>query len=144
MSHLAHIVKLKSALIMQGIVNPNSQADIAQTAYVKALINVNGANKLNEDTCINFNQWILSYWNETTPVKGNLVASQVGQFFRNISNLFNQTLTSNVAILTVVPKVETTVDFDYTELSEYKELVQSLIDEANKKLPQFTATETIV
>lgn len=143
MSHLAHIVKLKENLIQLGVTSPQVQTNIAQTAYTKALINVNGSNKLDEKTCIEFNRYILSYWNEVTPVKGNLIASQVGSFFRSMDALFNTTIVDDVALIRIVPGVEEVGDVKYTELETYSSLVQVLIDEANHKLPQFTSTNQI-
>lgn len=143
MSHLAHIVKLKQDLLTEGVVSPEVQADIAQSAYVKALINVNGAHCLDEKDCIGFNRWILSYWNEVTPNKGHYISKQVGDFFRNLSQLFNKTITADVAILPTAPTVEGAGDVKYTDLPSYLALVQTLIDEANHKLPQYTETSQI-
>lgn len=143
MSHLAHIVKLKQDLITQGVVNPTAQADIVQTAYAKALINVGGSNKLDEPVRIKFNQWILSYWNEVTPNKGNLIAAHVGNFFRAVDQMFNKTLVEDVAILPTVPHIEEAGEVEYTKLGSYGDLVQILIDEANHKLPQFKETNQV-
>ncbi len=143
MSHLAHIVNLKKDLIEAGVTNPQVQIEIVQTAYTKALINVDGSNKLDEPTCISFNRWILSYWNEVTPNKGNLIAAQVGNFFRGIDQLYNKTLTGDVVIIKITPTVEAAGDVKYTEFESYEALVQILIDEANHKLPQFTETNQI-
>lgn len=143
MSHLAHIVKLKAALIVEGIADPYKQIDIVQTAYIKALINVNGANNLDEKTCVGFNQWILSYWNEVTPVKGNLIAVKVGSFFRGMTDIFNKAITGDVVILPVVDKVETPEGTDYLKLEEYESLIATLIYEANHKLSQYVETQQI-
>lgn len=143
MSHLAHIVKLKERLIAEGVLHPQQHVDIAQTAYTKALIAVNGGNKLDEQTCINFNRYILSYWNEVTPVNGNLVMSQVGQFFRGLQQTLNAVNVADVMVIKITPRVETPGDVDYTKLEPYEALVQILIDEANHKLPKFTSTNHI-
>lgn len=143
MSHLAHIVKLKERLITEGVLHPQQHIDIAQTAYTKALIAVNGGNKLDEQTCINFNRYILSYWNEITPVNGNLVMSQVGQFFRGLQQSLNAVNVGDVIVIKVTPRVETPEALDYTKLEPYEALIQILIDEANCKLPQFTETNKI-
>lgn len=144
MSHLAHIVKLKESLIKEGILHPQQHIDIAQTAYTKALITVCGANKLNEQTRINFNRFILSYWNEVTPVNGNMVLAQVGQFFRSLQQSLNSTLVDDVIVIKITPRVETEGEKDYTKLESYSALVQILIDEANRKLQKFTETSQIV
>lgn len=143
MSHLAHIVKLKERLIAEGVLHPQQHIDIAQTAYTKALIAVNGGNNLDEQTCINFNRHILSYWNEITPVNGNLVMAQVGQFFRGLQQSLNTVNTGDVIVIKITPRVETPGDVDYTKLEPYEALIQILIDEANRKLPQFTETNQI-
>lgn len=144
MSHLAHIVKLKERLIAEGVLHPQQHIDIAQTAYTKALLAVNGGNKLDEQTCIAFNRYILSYWNEVTPVNGNLVLSQVGQFFRNLQQSLNTVNVGDSIVIKITPRVETPEDFDYTKLEPYEALIQILIDEANRKLPKFTETNQIV
>lgn len=144
MSHLAHIVKLKQNLIAEGVTNPEIQIAIARTAYVKALITVNCANKLDEEKCIEFNRYVLSYWNETTPVNGLLVMKMIGDFFRKMESFLKQTFVDNELKLEVTPVVENPADLDYTKLEPYQSLVQQLVDEANFKLPQFMETEQIV
>lgn len=144
MSHLAHIVKFKQDLIAHGVVNPAVQADVVQTAYSKALLNVTGSFDMDDDTRFKFARWILSYWNQVTPNKGNLIVSQVGDFFRNLRQVFNKTIVDDVVILPIVPHVEAAGDVKYTEFDSYGSLVQILIDEANHKLPQFKETNQIV
>ncbi|UQT02838.1 hypothetical protein SUREIYA_02430 [Serratia phage vB_SmaM-Sureiya] len=144
MSHLAHIVKLKQNLIAEGVTNPETQIAIARTAYVKALITVNTSNKLDEEQCIEFNRYVLSYWNETTPVNGLIVMKTIGDFFRNLDNFLQHTFTDCVLKIQIVPYVENPADLEYTELETYKSLVQQLVDEANYKLPQFMETDQIV
>lgn len=143
MSHLAHIVKLKQDLLTQGVVNPEVQINIAQTAYTKALLNVTGAIDMKEETRIAFTRWILAYWNDVTPNKGNLILSQLGDVYRNLKKTFNETITSDVVILKITPTIEAAGDVKYTELGSYADLVQTLVDEARHKLPQFTDTNII-
>lgn len=143
MSHLTHIVKLKQELIAFGVNDPEKQVDIVQTAYTKALINVNGANKLTAPVCRDFNNYILSYWNEVTPNKGNLIKTQIGHFFVNLDNLFNKTIVDDVSVITIVPRIEDVNDVKYTEFETYKDLVKTLIDEANHKLAKFIETNQI-
>lgn len=135
MSHLDHIVKLKQELISKGVTNAQKQIDVARTCYVKALIAVNCGQKLDEPDCIDFNKYILSYWNETTPVAGHMVMTMVGNFFRNLQKCTGTIFTGDKVEIEVTPKVEG-VEIDYTELETYKQVIQTLIDEANHKLAQ--------
>lgn len=143
MSHLAHIVKLKQDLIGLGVVNPEVQINIVQTAYTKALLNTTGAVEMTDEVRYGFARWILAYWNDVTPNKGNLILAQVGDFYRNLKQVFNQTLTGDVVILKITPTVEAAGDVKYTELDSYSALVQTLIDEARHKLPQYQETAQI-
>lgn len=143
MSHLAHIVKLKQDLIGLGVVSPETQINIVQTAYSKALLNVTGAIEMTDEVRYGFVRWILSYWNDVTPNKGNLILAQVADFYRNLDRIFNETLTGDVVILKVTPTVEAAGDVKYTELDSYGALVQTLVDEARHKLPQYTETNSI-
>ena len=143
MSHLAHIVKLKQDLIANKVVAPADQIAVVRTAYVKALINVNAVNKLDEDQCINFNRFVLGYWNEVTPVNGPLVMAMIGKFFRSFEAFVASTITANTLEIQVVDKVEG-VDFKWEELDSYRELVQTLIAEGKHKLEQFLPTDNIV
>lgn len=143
MSHLDHIVKLKQELIGAEVMNPQSQIDIVRTTYVKALVSVASSNKMSENDRIEFSKYILSYWNETTPVAGHVVMTFVGQFFRTLESKLNGVLTDNELVVEVAPQVED-VKFKYSELDSYKTLIQTLIDEANKKLPSFLETSRIV
>lgn len=142
MSHLDHIVKFKQDLIAQGVTNPVKQIEAVRTSYVKALITVNQAHKLTEDQCVDFNRFVLGYWNETTPVAGHMVMTQVGQFFRNLHKAICTAFTNSTVEIEVTPKIEG-VDEKYTELGSYKMLVETLIEEANHKLAQYLETETI-
>jgi hypothetical protein len=144
MSHLAHIVKLKQDLIGLGVMSPDVQVEVVQTAYSKALLNVTGSFTMTDEERFKFIRWILSYWNNVTPNKGNLIASQVADFYRNLKQVFNKTITEDVVILKIVPHVEAAGDVKYIELESYAALVQTLIDEANHKLPQFKETNQIV
>lgn len=140
MSHLAHIVKFKQALISEGLTDPNLQVELVRTSYVKALITVGYANKLNEEQCIQFNRYILSYWNEVTPVNGLLVMTMIGNFCRALEAALNRPFTFNKLKLDVVPKIETPIESKWEDLESYQALVQTLVDEANHKLPQFMET----
>lgn len=143
MSHLAHIVKLKQALISEGITNPEMQIAVVRTCYVKALITVNSANKLDEEKCIEFNRYILSYWNEVTPVNGLVVMSMIGNFFRALEKAMNHMFTDNKLEIDITPKVELPLEVDYQKLDAYAGVIQTLIDEANFKLPQFMETSQV-
>jgi hypothetical protein len=137
MSHLAHIVKLKQALIVEGINAPGTQDAIAQTAYTKALINVTGCPKISDEVRYGFAKWILSYWNNVVPNKGNLVLAQLGGFSRKLNESLSCVLTGDVIVIPVVDKVTGTDDVDYTKLEAYAELIQTLVDEANKHFAQY-------
>lgn len=139
MSHLDHIVKLKQELIREGIVCPNAQSDIATGAYAKALITHSAKNEMSEDQRIAFHKYILSYWNETTPNKGHVILATVGNFCRALRRCVAGTLTANELVLPVVPEVEGVAAKKYIELPSYAMLIETLVAEADKKLPQFLA-----
>lgn len=143
MSHLAHIVKLKQNLMELGVNNPEVQIDIVQTAYTKALLNVTGSIEMDEQTRFKFARWILSYWNNVAPNKGNLVVAQMGDFYRSLKQVFNKPIVSDVVILSITPTVEAAGDVKYTDLGTYADLVQTLIDEAHHRLSQFKETNQI-
>lgn len=144
MSHLAHIVKLKGDLIAEGVSSPEQQIAIAQTTYVKALITVASGNKLDVDARVAFNKYVLSYWNETTPVNGLLVITAINNFYRDLANAINNVFVEDKIKLDVTGKVETPLNTKYTELESYRALIQTLVDDANQKLPQFTATNQLI
>lgn len=144
MSHLAHIVEFKKSLITEGITNPDLQIQLVRTAYVKALITVGNANKLDKQQCIDFNRFVLGYWNETTPVNGLAVAAAVGAFYRKLEGFLNNTFTDNELNIDIVDKVELPLEVKYTELETYRNLVQTLVDEANHKLPQYIEVAQVI
>lgn len=141
MSHLAHIVKLKKDLIDAGVTSPAVQVEVVQTAYVKALITQNVKAKLNEDQCIDFNRYVLSYWNETTPNAGHAILVQIGNFFRKLAAVTDDLLIDNSVKLEVTPAVKDAGEAKYTELASYRDLIQTLVDEANHKLQHFLAVQ---
>lgn len=139
MSHLDHIVKLKQELIREEILAPEVQSEIATGAYVKALITHAAKHEMCEDERIAFHKYILSYWNETTPNKGHLILAQVGNFFRCMRRCVSGVLTSNELVVEVVPAIKGVADKKYIELPSYAMLIETLVAEADKKLPQFKA-----
>lgn len=136
MSHLAHIVKLKQDLIANDVTDPSVQIHIVRTAYVKALINIGTVNKLDEDTCIDFNRYVLGYWNETTPVDGALVMNTIGRFFRAMDAFLRSTITANTMEIPIVEGPEG-VKYKWEQLESYSSLVSTLIKEATHKLEHF-------
>uniref|UniRef100_A0AAU8KX74 Uncharacterized protein n=1 Tax=Pantoea phage Survivor TaxID=3232176 RepID=A0AAU8KX74_9CAUD len=144
MSHLDHIVRLKQELIREGINEPEVQIEIARGAYVKALITHACKHDMCEDERIAFHKYILSYWNETTPVQGHVVLSQVGNFFRALKKCVDGVLISNDIKLEVIPAVKGAGEKKYTELATYSLLIETLLAEADHKLPQFNASRVEV
>lgn len=143
MSHLQHIVRFKQSLLSEGISAPDLQIEIVRTAYVKALITIGYGNNLNQEQCIQFNRYILSYWNEVTPVNGLLVMTMVGNFCRALKAHLERPFTENKLKLEVCPKIELPIECKWDELETYKDLVQTLVDEANHKLPGFLETAEV-
>lgn len=143
MSHLQHIVLLKQDLISNDVNGPVQQAAIARTAYVKALIHINAVNKLDEEQRNAFNRFVLGYWNEVTPVNGQLVVSAINRFFYNLESFLAKSFTANTLEVPVVEAVED-VKFKWEELDTYRNLVQTLVTEGNHKLAQFMPTDNIV
>lgn len=143
MSHLAHIVALKQALISNGVTNPVAQIEIVRTCYVKALISVHQQNPMPEQKCWDYTRYILSYWNETTPVEGNKVISEIGNFLRALENALNGTIVDNKLKLVITPVPEG-VEFDFTKLEQYASVINTLKAEAIKKLSQFEGKEQLI
>lgn len=143
MSHLAHIVKLKQALIAEGVTSPAVQDAIVQTAYTKALINVVGCPKLTDDARYGFARWILSYWNDVVPNKGNLILAQLGGFFRKLNQSLTEVLVGDVVVIPVVEKASGADDVDYTKFESYAELIQTLVKEAGQKFTQYQETTAV-
>lgn len=90
MSHLAHTVKLKTALLAAGITDPNEQKAVVENAYVRALLKYlftyeyvfNGFTKEAEAHLYNR----LSKWNEISPINGPLIVERLKAELRGLRN----------------------------------------------------------
>jgi hypothetical protein len=140
MSHLAHIVKYKERLINNGICDPNTQIKIVQTCYVKALISIAAINKLSSTNMTKFNNYILSYWNETTPVDGFLVNSLVARFYHELETSLIKMDQGERLIVSVIPAIDVPEGIDYYTIDGYTAIIDTLKIEATCKLNEFLET----
>lgn len=133
MSHLAHIVTFKKTLIADGITDPKLQIDLTRSAYVRALIALKcKANIDNKDYKPFFNH-VLSYWNETSPVAGSLVVSEVIHFFAVLDKALNNVGEVEVIQVPVTTAPELPDGKKLTEMVSYTDLVTALMTEASDK-----------
>lgn len=143
MSHLAHIVALKQALIAEGVTNPVKQIEVVRTCYVKALISIEAINKLPEQQCFDFFRFVLGYWNEVTPVDGHAVVGTIANFCRAMDEALKGCITDDKLNVTISEKPEG-VSFDYTKLSQYADVINTLRTEATFKLSEFLGKEQLL
>ena len=133
MSHLAHIVTFKKTLIADGITDPKLQIDLTRSAYVRALIALKcKANIDNKDYKSFFNH-VLSYWNETSPVAGSLVVSEVIHFFAVLDKTLSNVGEVEVIQVPVTTAPELPDGKKLTEMASYTDLVNALLVEASEK-----------
>lgn len=136
MSHLAKIVAVKEQLIKGGITNPTKQAAIVRTAYVRALYIFHRAHFGRPHQCRAFNEYILNYWNETSPIQGNLILAMY-QSFEGRMNTALLTVGKTMKVDVEITPCEEAGDLNYVELPGYQELVDTLLGECNHKKPQY-------
>ena len=133
MSHLAHIVTFKKTLIADGITDPKLQIDLTRSAYVRALISLKHKSTIDGKDFKPFCSHVLSYWNETSPVAGSLVVSEVIHFFAVLDKALNNVGEVEVIQVPVTTAPELTEGKKLTEMASYTDLVTALMTEASDK-----------
>lgn len=131
MSHLAHINTFKVALINAEITSPQEQTDLVRSAYVLALVRVIHSKGIPVEDRRDFLCHVLSYWNETFPVEGNLVIHRVMQFFQELDTRLN-TLNGNLYVPLIHSDLLTKCP-TFSEMDGYQSLVNCLFEEASRK-----------
>ncbi|QDB70261.1 hypothetical protein CF8_0093 [Aeromonas phage CF8] len=137
MSHLTHIVAVKQSLIALGVTDPTKQIDIVRTAYVRALFSAKSQLNVPSEYQGDFYRYMLSYWNETHPVAGNLVVAEITRFNGQL-----QSAIDNIGSLEKIKVEIAPVEYEgkVTEIAGYKELVDTLVGESAHKYPHFKST----
>lgn len=136
MSHLAHIITVKKSLNTAGITSIEEQERIVTSAYIKTLIRVRNHNKNMEVPYDDFMRRILSYWNETYPVKGGVIITCVNKFFIDLNSAVNDNVESS-SIVVGIPGCDFESDIKSEDIDGYKTLIETLYSEANRKLDVF-------
>lgn len=134
MSHLAHIITVKKALIDLGVTNPVDQIAICRTAYVRALAMFQNRGRLPKDQHADFYTQILSYWNEVTPVQGNLVIAELRRFNAEMTAALLGLGHLDAISVEITPIAELQGKVKISEIPGYKELVDILSAEAEEQL----------
>lgn len=133
MSHLAHIVTFKKTLIAEGVTDPKFQIELTRSAYVRALISFKCKSGIDGKDASHFYNYILSYWNETSPVAGSLVVSEVTFFFSSLDKALNNVGEVEMIQVPVSTVAELPEGKKLTEMASYTELVNALCQEAIQK-----------
>lgn len=138
MSHLAKVVAIKEQLIKDGIPNPTKQAAIVRTAYVRALAIFHRKHLSKPEHCRDFNEYILGYWNETSPINGSLILAEFQALEARIQHaLF--TMCEHMKVEFEITPCEEAGELKYVDIPSYKELVDTLVGECITKKPQYEA-----
>lgn len=134
MSHLDHINNYKIALIKEGVTDPETQIALVRTAYSCAFIRLFTQKNIPVSDRTDVMHYLLSYWNETFPVNGNFVISNVNGFYERL----NSTL-SNIRATTLLPITRDPIVEKhplYYDVEGYDQLVETLVTEATHKYNQ--------
>lgn len=134
MSHLAHDITVKQALIAAGVTNPTVQTDTTRSAYVRALASFDQSGKTTKGELADFYQSILSYWNETSPIKGALIIAELRKFNADLIRQMSNLGTVEGLKVDFPRPVDLPENIKVHELDGFPEMVQALIDDCNKKL----------
>jgi hypothetical protein len=137
MSHAIKAAGVKATMIKEGVTNLLVQQSLVESAYVRALVMFHRRCFRNTNQAQEFNRWILGYWNESSPINGNLINAQVLALESRISHAMDNLGSIRRIDIEVVPSKEGDPDIDVTKISGYPELVNFLVEEATQKVPEF-------
>ena len=137
MSHAIKAASVKAAMIKEGITNLVVQQTLVESAYVRALAMFHRRHLRQPEKCRSFNEYILGYWNEASPINGNLIMAQYNALEARIANALADLGSLRRIEVEITPLDEEQASIDVTKIPGYPELVNYLVEEANKKLPQF-------
>lgn len=131
MSHLAHINKYKINLIAKGITEPTEQIALVRQAYGFAFVQLFTLQPIPSESRNDVMQFVLGYWNETFPVNGNYVITQVNMFMNQV-NLKLGSIAGPIT-LTLTDNDVTKKHPNYAEIDGFRDLVNTLYQEARHK-----------
>lgn len=131
MSHLAHINKYKINLIAKGITEPTEQIALVRQAYSFAFVQLFTQQPIPQASRIDVMQYVLGYWNETFPVNGNYVITQVNLFLSQVALKLGSI--AGPITLTLTDNDATKKHPTYFEVDGFRELVNTLYQEACHK-----------
>lgn len=134
MSHLARIIAVKKSLIEMGVVNPITQIAVVRTAYVRALAIFQQSGRLTKDQHGEFFNQILGYWNETSPVQGNLVIAELRRFNAEVTASMLALGSIDSINIVITPIAEDIGEVKISEIAGYSDLVGTLVAEAQEQL----------
>lgn len=134
MSHLAHINAYKQSLIQAGITNPETQIVLTRTAYTCAFIRLFQQLQVPETDRRDVMIHILSYWNETFPVNGNIILGAVRGFQ---VRLYDAVASAKGNVFVEISQEQEVKDNPtFNDPDTYEALVQCLFEEAVHKYKQ--------
>lgn len=134
MSHLQCINEYKKVLIEKGVVDHKTQISLVRTAYVAAFVRFFQVKCIDKKDYKDIMFYMLSYWNETFPVNGNLVVSLVNSFYAKMHQSLVD-IKGNIFI-NLVDDQYTTSYPEYNDPEEYEKLIETLFGEINVKYNQ--------
>lgn len=137
MSHAIKAAAVKAVMIKDGITNLLVQQSLIESAYVRALVMFHRRHFRNPNQAQDFNRYILGYWNESSPINGNLIIAQVNALETRIEHTMNNLGSVRRIDIEVVPSKEGDPDIDVTKIPGYPELVDFLVTEAQGKISEF-------
>lgn len=131
MSHLAHINKYKINLIAKGITDPGEQIALVRNAYSFAFIQLFSVKPIPAESRNDIMSFVLSYWNETFPVNGNYVITDVNMFLNQVALKMGSI--AGPVVLDLGKNAAAQKHPTYFEIDGFGDLVNTLYQEATHK-----------
>ncbi|QDJ97078.1 virion structural protein [Aeromonas phage D3] len=137
MSHLAHLVEVQQDLIAKGVTSPKVHMDVGRGAYVRALAVFQQRRRLPEKDLGHFNDMILGYWNETSPIQGNLIIAELRAFNAALRNQLESLGGLDQVCVEFVRPADLDASIQVSSLNGFKAMVESLVSDTEKKLKEW-------
>lgn len=138
MSHLEHKVTVSKDLLSKGIANPLVHEAVARGAYVRAFATFEARGRIQQARYLGefFNR-MLGYWNEKSPIQGNLIIAELTSFNGSVKKQLLDLGGVDGVHADFIKPDGIPADLSVSSLDGFKGMVDSLLADCEKNLAEW-------
>lgn len=137
MSHLEHKVMVSQDLLAKGVTNPIVHEAVARGAYVRAFATFEHRDRVPTSHLGEFFSRMLGYWNEKSPIQGNLIIAELRTFNGGIKNQLLDLGGLDGVKMDFIRPEGIPADLSVSGLNGFKGMTDALLGDCEKKLTEW-------